>query len=102
MEPETNFKLPQDVLEAAQQTGLLDTEPEDAFDRLAALAGRLAGAPTALLTVLDHDRQFLKSTIGAGEALEHDRETPLSHSFCKFVAGTIGPSSSQTLKIIRW
>ncbi|MCA9796197.1 MAG: GAF domain-containing sensor histidine kinase [Candidatus Eremiobacteraeota bacterium] len=81
-------QLPPAVLEKARETGLLDTDPEEAFDRLTALASRLAGAPTALLTILDKDRQFFKAQVGLEEPWRSKRETPWSHSFCKFVAAT--------------
>ena len=84
-------QLPSQILQASQDTGLLDTEPEEAFDRLAALAGRLAGAPTALLTILDRDRQFFKAGVGLSDELEEKRETPLSQSICRHVAGKNEP-----------
>lgn len=83
--------VPQVVWEAARATGLLDTEPEEAFDRLTTLASRLARAPVALLTLLDEHRQFFKSQVGLGEPWASRRETPLTHSFCKHVARTEKP-----------
>ena len=38
----------------------------------------MLNAPIALVSLIDEDRQFLKSAIGVEE-----RETPLSHSFCQ-------------------
>lgn len=78
--------VPEPILEAARRTQLLDTPPEEAFDRLTRLASRLVGAPMAMITVLDEDRQFFKSSVGLSEPVLSRRETPLSHSFCKFVA----------------
>lgn len=79
------------VWETARETGLLDSDPEEAFDRLTALAGRLAGAPVALLTVLDNNRQFFKAQVGLREPWAGRRETPLTHSFCQYVAATDKP-----------
>jgi GAF domain-containing protein len=73
----------QDRLEALRRTGLLDSPPEPAFDRLTRLAARLLHAPVALVSLLDRDRQFFKSSFGLPEPWASRRETPLSHSFCR-------------------
>ena len=49
---------------ALQETGLLDSAPEESFDRLTRLASRLLGVSTALVSLVDKDRQFFKSLIG--------------------------------------
>ena len=70
-------------LAALRRTGLLDSPPEEAFDRLTALAAKLLNAPVALVSLVDADRQFFKSVVGLGEPWASDRQTPLSHSFCQ-------------------
>jgi GAF domain-containing protein len=70
-------------LAALQRTGLLDTPPEESFDRLSRLAARLFKTPIALVSLVDRDRQFFKSAIGLTEPWRSRRETPLTHSFCK-------------------
>ena len=45
-------------------TALLDTPVEEAFDRLTRLATRLLGAPTALLSLVTPERQFLRAPSG--------------------------------------
>lgn len=77
--------LPNSVLDAARRTMLLDSPPEEAYDRLTRLATQLVGAPVALITVLDQDRQFFKSAQGLAEPWRSRRQTPLSHSFCQHV-----------------
>lgn len=72
-------------MEALQSTGLLDTPREDAFDRLTRLTQRLLGAPTALVSLVDGDRQFFKSQAGLAEPYASARQTDLSHSFCQWV-----------------
>ncbi|MBV9773815.1 MAG: hypothetical protein JO040_07690, partial [Gemmatimonadetes bacterium] len=47
-----------DRLTALVRTRLLDTLPEGVFDRLTRLASRLLNAPVALVSLVDHDRQF--------------------------------------------
>lgn len=71
-------------LQALRTSGLLDTPPEAAFDLLTRLAATLLRAPTALLSIVDVDRQFFKSAVGVGEPWASARETPLSHSFCQW------------------
>jgi diguanylate cyclase (GGDEF)-like protein len=72
-------------LAALRATGLLDTLPEPAFDRLTRLAVAFLRAPTAAVSLVDDRRQFFKSAVGLGEPWASRRETPLSHSFCRHV-----------------
>ncbi|UOK71494.1 GAF domain-containing protein [Ancylobacter polymorphus] len=64
-------------LVALERSGLLDTLPEEAFDRLTWLAARTLDAPIALLTLLTPTRQWFKSRIGVDAP-----ETPRSWAFC--------------------
>jgi PAS domain S-box-containing protein len=73
-------------LAAVTRTALLDTPPEEAFDRLTRMAARLLGAPVSLLTLVTDDRQFFKSATGLAEPWASRRGSPLSHSFCRHVA----------------
>ena len=72
-------------LAALDKAGLLDTPPDERFDVLTTIAAKLIGVPTALLSLVDRDRQFFKSHFGLGEPYATTRETPLSHSFCQWV-----------------
>jgi hypothetical protein len=78
-------------LEALNQTGLLDSPPDEAFDRLTRTAARLLDAPVALISLLDEDRQFFKSCVGLGQPWSLRRETPLSHSFCQYALESAEP-----------
>ncbi|TGU74594.1 GAF domain-containing protein [Geomonas terrae] len=71
-------------LAALRAVALLDTPAEEAFDRLTRLAARFTSAPTALVSLIDSDRQFFKSCLGLPEPWQSRRETPLSHSFCQY------------------
>jgi signal transduction histidine kinase len=73
---------------ALEETGLLDSPPEDTVDRYTRLVTRLLGVPVSLISLVDDRRQFFKSQIGLGEPWASARETPLSHSFCLHVADT--------------
>ena len=67
-------------LQALARSELMDSEPEEVFDRLTRLATKLLGAPVATMTLVDDTRQFFKSSMGT--AVD---QTPLSHSFCQHV-----------------
>ncbi|HEX5689571.1 MAG TPA: GAF domain-containing sensor histidine kinase, partial [Roseiflexaceae bacterium] len=70
-------------MSALRRTELLDSDAEEAFDRLTRLASHILRAPVALMSLVDADRQFFKSSVGLGEPWASRRETPLSHSFCQ-------------------
>ena len=78
-------------LAALRQTNLLDTPAEEAFDRLARLAARVLGAPIALVSLVDEDRQFFKACFGLPEPWASARQTPLSHSLCQRLVVTGQP-----------
>jgi signal transduction histidine kinase len=78
-------------LQILQQSALLDSPPEEAFDRLTRLASRLLKVPISLVSLVDKDRQFFKSAIGLPDDLNADRQTPLSHSFCRHVVDSGQP-----------
>lgn len=75
-------------LDAVRATGLLDTPNEECFDRLTRLASRTLRAPISLITLIEAERQFLKSSFGLPEPWASRRELPLSHSFCWVVVAT--------------
>jgi len=72
-------------LAALYETGLLDSPPEPAYDRLTQLATRLLLVPVSQVSLIDTNRQFFKSAVGMPEPWASLRQTPLSHSFCKHV-----------------
>jgi diguanylate cyclase (GGDEF)-like protein len=72
-------------LAALEATGLLDSAAERAFDRMTRLAASVLSAPTALVSLVTDERQFFKSAVGLTEPTRSRRETPLSHSICKYV-----------------
>ena len=60
-------------LAALYALNILDTEREEAYDRLIRLASNLLQAPYAVMSLIDRDRQFLKSWFG-GESVEVSRD----------------------------
>jgi two-component system cell cycle sensor histidine kinase/response regulator CckA len=77
-----------DRLAALRHTALLDTPPEEGFDRLTRMASRLLGTPVALISLVAEDRQFFKSAIGLPEPWATRRGAPLSFSFCAQVVSS--------------
>ncbi|MBW0147817.1 PAS domain-containing protein [Marinobacter arenosus] len=64
-------------LAAVERTGLLDTSPEERFDRFTRMAGKMFDVPIALVTLVDRNRQWFKSCQGLNVP-----ETPRDISFC--------------------
>ncbi|HEY0094402.1 MAG TPA: GAF domain-containing protein, partial [Archangium sp.] len=64
-------------LAALESLEIMDSTPEAGFDDLTRLASHLCGTPIALVSLVDHYRQWFKSRIG----LEAP-ETPRDFAFC--------------------
>jgi diguanylate cyclase len=64
-------------VKALRALGVLDTPQEDRFDRLTRIAAAAFGVPTALVSLVDADRQWFKSRVGF-----EVRETPRALAFC--------------------
>jgi diguanylate cyclase (GGDEF)-like protein len=56
---------------------ILDTKPEERFDRITRMAKRLFSVPIVLVSIVDSDRQWFKSSMGLDVS-----ETPRDISFC--------------------
>ncbi len=78
-------------LSSLRSLALLDTPAEQAFDRLTRLAAKILHAPVALLSLVDGDRSFFKSSVGLPELWASRREMPLSHSVCQHVVAANAP-----------
>ena len=59
--------------------------PDETLDRYARLVRRLIGVPVGLVTLVEADRQRFVGADGLREPWASARETPLSHSFCRWV-----------------
>lgn len=64
-------------LQALKESQLMDTPPENRFDRITRLARRLFQVPIALITLLDDKRQWFKSVQGIDI-----KETARDQAFC--------------------
>jgi serine/threonine protein kinase len=69
-------------LTALRRYRILDTDPEEGFDELAALAAHVCNTPIALITLIDADRQWFKSRVGLSL-----KETSRNVSFCTNTVG---------------
>lgn len=64
-------------LEDLERYDVLDTTPEEAFDRITSLAAQIVDAPIALVSLVDTARQWFKSHHGIDAT-----ETPRDWGFC--------------------
>lgn len=71
---------------ALEDLGVLDTPPEQRFDRLTRIAAHLLDVPIALISLVDTNRQWFKSHYGLDVC-----ETPRSESFCAHALGSHQP-----------
>lgn len=72
-------------LRALRDLAVLDTDAEQDFDDLAFIAARVAGAPLALVSLVDEHRQWFKARIGVAVA-----ETPRDLGFCTHTIAASG------------
>ena len=66
-------------IKALEETGLLDSEPEERFDRLTRIVQRALNIPIALISLVDNNRQWFKSQQGLSAS-----ETPREDAFCAY------------------
>lgn len=78
-------------LAALHATGLLDSPPEEVYDRISRAAAAALDAPFALVSLVDVNRQFFKSAVGLQIESEADRETPLERSVCQYAVASGAP-----------
>ena len=64
-------------LAALRRYRILDTSPEETFDRIARLAAQIMGTPIALVSLVDDDRQWFKARYGLAA-----EQTPRDVAFC--------------------
>lgn len=75
--PLTRSTIEDERLHALRRYEILDTPPEVPFDRIVRLTARMFGAPVALISFVDRNRQWFKSSVGVAF-----RETSRDVAFC--------------------
>ncbi len=73
------------------KTALLDSVDEENYDRFTSLTAHLLNTPVSLLSLIDTDRQYVKSNYGLPEPWVSKRQMPLSHSLCQYVVSSRHP-----------
>jgi PAS domain S-box-containing protein len=77
-----------DRLQTLHATGLLQAGPVASLDRLTSLASRLLGTRSAMVSLIDADRQHFVSAHGMPDA---GADIPLSQSYCRYVVEDEAP-----------
>jgi len=75
--PQRSTTDEEERLRALHQYDIMDTPPEEAFDRITRIAKSIMQAPIAMVSLVDRDRQWFKSRQGIDTT-----ETPRNISFC--------------------
>jgi PAS domain S-box-containing protein len=68
-----------DRLKALESYSVMDSLPEKDFDAITQLAAYICDTPISLVSLLDKDRQWFKSSVGL-----EVKETPKAISFCQY------------------
>jgi GAF domain-containing protein len=89
-------------LAALHAANLLDARPSDEFDRVTRMAAELLDAPIVLVSLVDTERQFFLSCVGLGRPWAERRETPLSHSLCRYVVAREEPLVVADARAVPW
>ncbi|WNG59186.1 GAF domain-containing sensor histidine kinase [Archangium gephyra] len=84
-------------LQALRDTGLMDTPPEEAFDRLARLAAEILNVPLTIVSLVDADKQFFKADFGLPSPFRETRELPIDASLCRYTLEGVPIISSNAL-----
>ena len=61
-------------LQILESFGILDTAPEKTYDDITGLTAELLEAPICMVSLVDKDRQWFKSTVGLGGMCESELE----------------------------
>lgn len=105
----TDFFPPEDEIErlhAVSRYDILDTPPEETFDRITALAARVFQVPVATVSIVDRDRIWFKSRYGL-EITEVPRSAGLCasailHEEPFIIGNTVSAGQALTSPITSW
>lgn len=73
------------------RTTVSSSAADASFDHYARLVRRFLHVPTALVTIVEADRQIFPGASGLREPLLTTRQTPISHSYCQYVVADRRP-----------
>lgn len=73
-------KVESDRMAALRRYDILDTPPDGAFDRVAAIAAKLFGVPMATVSIVDTDRVWFKASLGLHGTQQVSRDLGLCAS----------------------
>jgi hypothetical protein len=73
-----------DRLRALRATGLLDSPPEEIYDRITRAAAAALDVPFAAMSLVDADRTFCKSTAQVGDVPLRQRQMAFDQSLCQY------------------
>lgn len=96
-QPETDSEAERDRLRALRRFDILDTAPEEEFDRVADLAIHLFDVSIALVTFVDAHRQWHKAAVGTSRS-----EIPRIQSLCATTIQTPGATVIEDLSDNEW
>jgi GAF domain-containing protein len=84
-QPSQNLSVTGDAarLAALRETDLLDSVPEEVFDRMTRLAAKRVRAPATFISLVDEKRDSYKSCVGFGEPLATVRQLE-GTTFCHY------------------
>lgn len=80
-----------DRLQAVRDTNLLDTPYEEAFDQLSQQAQQQLKVPVVLISLVDQDRDFIKSQIGLPQDSASSQQITAHPSFCQLTVTASEP-----------
>lgn len=72
-------------------TTVRSSDADASFDHYARLVRRFLRVPTAMVTIVEADRQIFPGASGLQESLRSTRQTPISHSYCQYVVADQQP-----------
>lgn len=87
----SSYKEEHERLEELKRLNLLNTEPEEQFDRITALATQIFQVPICIISLVTEDEQWFKSCIGLPKILDDSRRIEREIAFCQIVVAEKKP-----------
>lgn len=88
------------LAEASQHSSLLDTAPEERFDRLTRMARRVFNVPIAFISLADSNRHWFKSRFGI-EATEVDLSIPVLGDIVESGKPYVVPNTQEDTRFLK-